>query len=128
MKRPHSTFLIVLIAFSLIHMSLGAFALWPFNKTETVKSVDPPLAEMMQNECEPYRQKVIELNQENFAGRVINRPQRHFLKKKHRKCLKQFYRQEYSYLKNTDIQIPSKTSTNGDLPPMTLTSESEAQP
>lgn len=104
-------------------VSSNATALWPLNKNAIAEA--PPV-EQLENKCEGYRKKVIELNQSSAVGRFFNRPRRYFLKEKHRKCLKKYYREEYEYLKSVTIDT-TRQANQENLPPLNAISNSTTE-
>lgn len=91
-------------------LASSAYALWPFggddspevplSKTATTdQAVIPPDENYKERECEPLRQKAVELNQTMASWNPIREIRVSSLKRKHRKCIRKFEDQEYAYLK-----------------------------
>jgi len=113
-----------------VYNNAQAFSVWPFSQLIThIANTDnddhaPPPADALKLQCDPYRQAVVDLRQQDKLGRTLSRPRQYQLKKKYRECLKRFHREEYDYLKHATITIPPSEApevqslSTGDLPPM----------
>lgn len=99
---------------SLIGFYNPAEAFWPldrwFSSDEQAElGKTPPAANAIQAECEPIRQKIIELNRSHRLMHPFVRPRVGLLKRDYRQCLDRINQQEYEYLKQAEIQLPHES-------------------
>jgi len=93
---------------------------------EKVRTYQPPPAEALTTNCEPYRAEAVTLYKKPFFIRPFYEPRRLWLVHKHQQCRHELMSQEYTYLKHADIEQPpslpklipaTKTGApNGNLP------------
>lgn len=101
-----SAFLISTMLLSSLGLLTPTWALWPFGDDDPEQRppvTEPPPANWKEENCEPIRQKAIELNQTMASWNLIRGIRVSRLKRKHRKCIRVFEDQEYDYLKQAEL-------------------------
>jgi hypothetical protein len=84
---------------------------------EKVRTFQPPPADAVTRNCEPFRAEAVALNQKPRLLRIFYKPKRMWLMHQHQKCRMGLMDQEHLYLKHADIeQSPSLPKIKPDAP------------
>ena len=114
--NPTTLFLLaVILGVLTVVLSCPAAEAWWFwgNKDKSKpEKVDPPPVSMLQTQCEPYRQKVVQMNEKNIIIRGLYRPRKAYLKSKYYQCIRSFNKQERRFLESVALPSSHNTTTS----------------
>ena len=87
-------------------VAFGWFGKKHAKAVKATQPVTPPAVDMLDNQCDPIRRRVVKLNSQGSIGRFVSRPHKAKLKSRYYKCIQAFNQQERSYLES--IAMPAK--------------------